>query len=89
MFALLTGDMWGAFDEYLGEMGRVRRRYHYISLQHVQFLTWWRHQMEAFSALLAICAGNLPVTGEFPPQRPVTRSLDVFFDLSLNKRLSK
>ena len=29
------------------------------------------------SALLAICAGNSPVTGEFPPQRPVTRSFDV------------
>ena len=27
--------------------------------------------------------------GEFPPQRPVTQSLDVFFDLRLNKRLSK
>ena len=27
---------------------------------------WWRHQMEAFFALLAICAGNSPVTGEFP-----------------------
>ena len=27
--------------------------------------TWWRHQMETFSALLAICAGNSPVTGEF------------------------
>ena len=27
--------------------------------------------------------------GEFPAQRPVTRSLDVFFDLRLNKRLSK
>ena len=50
---------------------------------------WWRHQMEAFSALLAICAGNSPVTGEFPAQRPVTRSFDVFFDLRLNKRLSK
>ena len=43
--------------------------------------------METFSALLAICAGNSPVTGEFPAQRPVTRSFDVFFDL--NKRLSK
>ena len=28
--------------------------------------TWWRHQMETFSALLAICAGNSPVTGEYP-----------------------
>ena len=28
-------------------------------------------------------------TGEFPPQRPVTRSFDVFFDVRLNKHLSK
>ena len=41
------------------------------------------------SALLAICAGNSPVPGEFPAQRPVTRSFDVFFDLRLNNRLSK
>ena len=45
--------------------------------------------METFSALLALCAGNSPVSGEFPTQRPVTRSFDVFFDLCLNKRLSK
>ena len=51
--------------------------------------TWWRHQMEIFSALLALCGGNSPVTGEFPSQRPVTRSFDVFFDLRLNKRMSK
>ena len=50
---------------------------------------WWRHEMETFSALLAICAGNSPVPGEFPAQRPVTRSFGVFFDLRLNKRLSK
>ena len=42
-----------------------------------------------FSALLAICAGNSPVNGEFPAQRPVTRSFGVFFDLRLHKRLSK
>ena len=46
--------------------------------------TWWRHQMETFSALLAICAGNSPVPGEFPTQRPVTQSFDIFFDLRLN-----
>ena len=34
-------------------------------------ITWWCHQMETFSALLAICAGNSPVTGEFSLQRPV------------------
>ena len=47
--------------------------------------TWWRHQMETFSALLAICAGNTPV----PAQRPVTRSFHAFFGLHLNKPLSK
>ena len=40
-------------------------------------------------ALLAICAGNWPVAGDFPAQRPVTWSFDVFFDLRPNKRLSK
>ena len=45
--------------------------------------------METFSALLAIGAGNSPVPGEFPIQRPVTRSFNVFLDQRLNKRLSK
>ena len=55
----------------------------------VSSLKWWRHQMETFSELLAICAENSPVPGEFPAQRPVTRSFDVFFNLRLNKQLSK
>ena len=55
----------------------------------IHLCTWWRHQMETFSALLAICAGNSAVTGEFPAQRKVKRSCGVFFDLRLNKRLSK
>ena len=44
-----------------------------------QWPSWWRHEMEAFSALLALCVENSPVTCEFPAQRPVTRSFDVFF----------
>ena len=40
-------------------------------------------------ALLALCAGNSPVTAEFPSQRPVTRSFNIFFDLHLNKRSNK
>ena len=39
--------------------------------------------METFSALLAFSEGNSTVTGEFPSQKPVTRSFDVFFDLHL------
>ena len=42
-----------------------------------------------FSALLALCAGNSLVTSEFPSQRTVSRSFDVFFDLRQNKRLNK
>ena len=50
--------------------------------------SWWRHPIET-KGLLALCAGNYPVTGEFPLQRPVTQSFGVFFELRLNKRLSK
>ena len=60
-----------------------------VSLEWDEELSWWRHQMETFSVLLGICAGNSPVTGEFIAQRPVTRSFDVFFDLRLDKRLCK
>ena len=35
-----------------------------------------------------LCATNSPVTGEFPSQRPVTRSFDIFFDLHPNKCLN-
>ena len=41
--------------------------------------------MESFSALLALCAGNSPVTGEFPAQKLVTRSFDVLFDPRQNQ----
>ena len=61
----------------------------HIVIQFWLVIVWWRHQMETFSALLALCAGNSPVPGDFPAQRPVTRSCDVFFDLRLNNRLSK
>ena len=58
-------------------------------VQSLICVLWWRHQMETFSALLAICAGNSPVPGEFPSQRPVTQSFDVFFDRRRIKRLNK
>ena len=52
-----------------------------LKMPHWRSFSWWRHQMETISAL--------SVTGEFPAQRPVTRSFDVFLDLRLNGRLSK
>ena len=51
-------------------------------------VSWWSHQIETFSASLALFTGNSPVTGEFPAQ-PVTWSFGVFFDLRQNKRSSK
>ena len=48
-----------------------------MSYEYIDKLTWWRHQLETFSALLALCAGNSSVTGEFPAQRPVTGSFDI------------
>ena len=51
--------------------------------------SWWRHQMETFSALLAICAGNSLVPGEFPTQRPKHAELLCFLWSTPNKRLSK
>ena len=52
-------------------------------------MAWWHHQMETFFALRALCAGNSPVTSEFPSQRPMMRSFDIFFDLRLSKMLCK
>ena len=49
--------------------------YHKKNSKHID--SWRRHQMETFSALLALCAGNSLVTGEIPAKWPVTRSLDV------------
>ena len=76
-----TGELWSVhYETFEGNL----LRYNDTTLY-----TWWRHPMEIFFALLAICVGNSPVTGELPAQRPVTRSFDVFFDVCLNKRLSK
>ena len=52
-------------------------------------LKWWRHEMQTFHALPAICAGNSQGTIEFPAKGQWRGVLRVFFDLRLNKRLSK
>ena len=94
---------WGVFSSWLAsrDLGTARPSYlawvgpvvlstrKAMAISIIGSIGWWRHQMETFSALLAICGGNSPVTGEFPAQRPVSRGFDVFFDLRPNKRLSK
>ena len=47
--------------------------------------TWWFHQMETFSALLAFYVGNSPVTGT----KANDMELSCFFNPRLNKWLSK
>ena len=79
---LSTTDSPGCQDNW----GPLKHKNHLPKYRDSQ---WRCHQMETFSAILVICAGNSPVPGEFPAQRPVTRSFDVCFDLRLNKRLSK
>ena len=88
---------WGQSYQYIlsdAQPAFIERPLWYVSCGEIYFrftevieldLSWWRHQMEIFSALLAICV----VPGEFPAQRPVTRSFDIFFELRLNKRLSE
>ena len=58
-------------------------------MAHHPETSWRHHQMKTCYASLALCEGNSSVNGGFPSQRPVTRNVDVFFYLRLNKRLSK
>ena len=72
---------------------------HFVQASKYQHIVKWLYWAQIqnmmtssngnISALLAICMGNLPVIGEFPAQRPVTRVFDVFFDLHLNDRFIK
>ena len=78
----ITGGLWGARCWDLGKIA-----YNMItSCMNIFMVTSSNGNI---SVLLAICAGNSPVTGESPSKRPGTRSFDVSFDLRLNKRLSK
>ena len=79
------------FEEFLEYLVSLSWPWWYICIHASCTITangrwaWWRHQMETFSALLALCAGNSPVTCECPTQRPVVRSFYVFFHLCVNK----
>ena len=68
-------DGWS--QNFRGEMTRPKLSTVFV---HDANAPWWCRKMETFSVLLAICAGNLSVIGG---------SFDAFFDLRLNKRLSK
>ena len=82
------------------EAGDLRpyRAHYYVTVMY--YTVKVVRQPLAGDAMMTSSNGNLfrvtgPLCGEFtgpgelPTQRPVTRSFDVFFDLRLNKRLSK
>ena len=69
-------------------MNWFQTNFYHNTNQRKQLDAWWRHQMETFSALLALFEGNPPATGGFLSQRPVMRSFD-FFYLRRTKHLSK
>ena len=75
-----TGSIVNVYDISLWVVQRMLYVINYMEVNTIYNHskgTWWRHQMETYSSLQAICAGNSPVTGEFPAQRPVTRGFDV------------
>ena len=82
------------WHRYIGDLGQHCFRKWPVAWWHQAIITWinqddvikWKL---TFSTLLDFCAGNSPVTSEFPSQRPVTWSFDVFFNLHLKKQLSK
>ena len=74
------------------EAGDLRRhRAHYdVSVMFKNFTTGYLSWVIRFPRYWLVVRGiHCRVTGLFPSQRPVTRSFDVLFDLSLNKRLNK
>ena len=60
---------------------------------NIMLMRWNRYMMTSSNGNIFRVTGPLygefTGPGEFPTQRPVTRSFDVFFDLRLNKRLSR
>ena len=68
------------------EIAKESRNYSRVCLPWItnSMMTSWNGNIFRVTGLLC---GKF--TGEFPPQRPVTRSFDVFFDLRLNQQLSK
>ena len=69
-------------------------RQKYLTIERMNLITQHQNTMATIPCTMTSSNGNnFRVTGhlcgEFPAQRPVTRSFDIFIDLRLNKRLSK
>ena len=65
----------GSFDGVLVVSAIGRAQSHLKATVENIAVTWWRHEMEAFSALLVLREGNPLVAGGFSSQRSVMGSL--------------
>ena len=48
------------------QQGQILETSGLVAVWAIALYTWWRHQMETFSALLALFAGNSPVPVKSP-----------------------
>ena len=53
------------FVAQMYERGWLMQRKHWAGLLVMMYVAWWRHQMETFFPLLALCEGNSQVTGQW------------------------
>ena len=83
-----AGLIWFALIWYHGIHSVIFSRPVYSSAlyAHEVFVAWKRHQMETFSAQLALCEENSPVTGEFASQRASNADFVVSLTWLLNKQ---
>ena len=78
---LLQAFMFNKYVPHISGQGMqwvVLCRYHSVLCLLNHIITWWRRQMETFSALMALCAENSLVTGEFSSERPVRQTFSCF-----------
>ena len=104
LMSYLFLETYWLYNNYILPYMKFDSKTHKYCTKGISFKTWFHNNFTSYmynvytiahddvikmEALLALCAVNSPITGEFPSQRSVMRSFDVFFDLCLDKRLSK
>ena len=77
------------FKQELDPCNFVNQIIHHFTHHTIYTEPWWRHRMETFSALLALCAGNSRSPVNSPHKGQWHRALMFSLICSLNKRLSK
>ena len=100
LYIFIYHHIW-IFEHHSTHIGKFKIQL-WRCIDHIRIPTWFicHHASSAVHAMMTSSNGNIfrvtgPLCGEFtgpgefPAQRPVTRSFGVFFHLRLNKRLSK